>query len=114
MGPFLLIVHTAIKPGRREDFRVAAAALREISSAEPGTLRYDWYSSEDGTTEVTVEEFADSTAFIAHNDNTAAAVPALIETADITAAQVIGEVSDEARERLKGLSSVHFQFEGGL
>jgi len=114
MDPFLLIVDIAIKPGRLEDFKAAAATLRELSSSEPGTLRYDWYISEDGTRQVTVEEFADSAAFVAHNEHAAPAVPALLETADVTAAQVLGDVDDEARERLKALAAVHFGFEGGL
>lgn len=114
MGSFVFMIETAIKPGRLEDFKSAAAALRELSSTEPGTLRYDWYISPDGTHQITVEEFADSNAFIGHNDHVTPAVPALIDTAEITRAVVLGEVSDEARERLIALGSVHFDFEGGL
>lgn len=114
MDRFLLIVDMAIKPGRLEEFKAACRTLRELSSSEPGTLQYDWYISEDGTRQVTVEQFVDSAAFIAHNEHAAPAVPALLETAEVTAAQVLGEVDDEARERLKGLAAVHFGFEGGL
>jgi quinol monooxygenase YgiN len=114
MDPFMLIVEMAIKPGRLEDFKAAAAALYELSSSETGTLRYDWYISEDGTRQVTVEQFADSAAFVAHNGHVASAVPPLLESADVTGAQVLGDVDDEARERLKGLAAVHFGFEGGL
>ena len=81
MGSFVLIIETAIKPGRLEDFKSAAAALRELSSTEPGTLRYDWYISRDGTRQITLEEFADSDAFIAHHDHVAPAVRAFVETA---------------------------------
>jgi quinol monooxygenase YgiN len=44
-----------------------AIALAEAASHEEGTLRYDWYRSEDPAVLVVIEEYTDPDAALAHN-----------------------------------------------
>lgn len=114
MAPLVLIVELAIKADRLDDFKVASAALRAATNEEPGTRRYDWYLSEDGRECVTVEEFDDSAAFLAHHHHVADLVPAVSETAVMARFDVIGDVTDQVREELSGTATGYFAFLGGI
>jgi quinol monooxygenase YgiN len=52
----------------REAYVEVAKALAESASDEAGTLRYDWYRSEDPAVFVVIEEYTDSDAALAHNE----------------------------------------------
>ncbi|MGH3971935.1 MAG: putative quinol monooxygenase [Pseudonocardiaceae bacterium] len=54
-----------VLPDKCEEFVDLAMA----ASDEVGTLRYDWYSSEDPTVFVVIEEYANPDAAIAHNEH---------------------------------------------
>src|SRR3978361_1846847 len=56
-------------PKPRDELAKVARALAQIAANEAGTLRYDWYISEDPTVFVVIEEYADPEAAIAHNEN---------------------------------------------
>ena len=50
-----------------EGFAEAVQRLTQISLAEPGTLRYEWFVSDDGTAARIIEEFADEAALAEHS-----------------------------------------------
>ncbi len=108
MAELTLIVEFEIKPGRTEDFKVAAQALIDASNEEPGTLRYDWHISEDGRRDVNLELFKDSDAFLAHDRHVAALVPALLETATLTDFSVLGDASGEVHAQLIETATGYF------
>jgi quinol monooxygenase YgiN len=89
-----LIVRAELQllPGNREEFIKAAAALAAASSAEVGTLRYDWYSSEDPTIFVVIEEYADSEAALAHNQHCHELLVSIGELAELTSVHVHGRL----------------------
>jgi quinol monooxygenase YgiN len=89
-----------VKAGRLEEFTAAAAALKARSGAEPGTLRYDQYLSEDGSRMVNIEVFRDADAFVIHDRNVADLVPALTDAGPLAHIDVIGEVNDALRAQL--------------
>lgn len=53
----MLVVEFDIPAGRVADFEAATAPIIEATSAEAGTLRYDWYLSEDGLRGLNLERF---------------------------------------------------------
>jgi len=114
MAETMLVVDIAIKPGKTEDFRKAAHALFERTQAEPGTLRYDYFISDDGTRNINVEVFKDAAAFVAHNHNAAPLVPALLDAGDIVRIDVVGDQSDELYAELEGNALLHFEKLGGV
>lgn len=114
MAEVTLIPVFEIKPGRLEDFTVAAAALIERSATEPDTLRYDQHLSADGTRMVNIEVFRDADAFVFHNRNVADLVPALVEAGPIAHIDVIGEVNDALRQELAGVDVAYLRQIGGI
>ena len=83
MGEITLVPVFAIRPGRTEDFKAAAALVIERVKGEPDTLRYDQYLSSDGRRMVNVEVFRDADAFVFHNRNVADLVPALFDAGPV-------------------------------
>ena len=100
MGEVTLIPVFEIRPGRTEDFRVAAAKIIERVKGEPDTLRYDQYLSDDGTRATNIEVFRDADAFVYHNRNVADLVPALFDAGPVVHLDVIGETNDTMRDEL--------------
>jgi quinol monooxygenase YgiN len=107
VGEVTLVPVFEIKPGRTEDFKVAAAALIERTSGEPDTLRYEQNLSADGLRCVNIEVFRDADAFVHHNRNVADLVDALFDAGPVVHVDVIGEVNDALREEL-GFANVTY------
>jgi quinol monooxygenase YgiN len=58
-----------VDPDTREEFLKVVQLLVNAAAHEDGTLRYDWYSSEDPALFVVIEEYASPEAAIAHNEH---------------------------------------------
>ena len=114
MAETMLIVDIAIKPGRVDDFRTAAAALFERTQGEPGTLRYNFFISDDGTRNINIEVFEGADGFMAHMHHCADLVPALTDAADIVRVDVVGADSDRLYKELEGNALKHFGHLGGI
>ncbi len=114
MAETMLIVDIDIKPGQAEDFKAAARALFERTQSEPGTLRYDYYISDDETRNINIEVFEDAAAFVAHNQHCASLVPALVAAGDIVRIDIVGDVSDALYAELEGLNLLRFTRLGGI
>jgi quinol monooxygenase YgiN len=82
-------------PGKREEFINVAAALAAASSAEVGTLRYEWFSCEDPTVFVVIEEYADSGAALAHNQHCEELLRSIAEVAELTSVHVHGRLGPD-------------------
>jgi quinol monooxygenase YgiN len=107
LGVVLLVDFQVHDP---EGFAEAVQRLTRISLAEPGTLRYEWFVSDDGTAARIIEEFADEAALAEHSVNIRDAVAPLLAASQIVRTSVLGEVSDERREHMTG---PHTDFMGG-
>ena len=84
-----------VRPGRREEFVRAAAALAVAAGEEAGTLRFDWYGCADPHEFVVMEEYTDADAAVAHNQHCAVLLKGIAQLADITAVHLHGEVGPE-------------------
>jgi len=84
MAQTTLLVEFDIKPGKTEAFKAATKAIFAKTQEEPGTLRYEYFLSDDGTSNMNIEVFEDADAFVYHNRNMADVVPALFETTPTT------------------------------
>jgi len=102
MGRMTLLVELEIKPGQDEAFDGVSQKLVAISEEEAGTTRYDWFVSADGRRVHIVEDFVDPAAFGVHAQNIAALMPEMTAAVTFVRTSVLGDVSSDARERLKG------------
>ena len=114
MAQTMLIVDIAIKPGKVDDFKAAAAALFERTQSEPGCFRYDYFISDDETRNTNIEVFDGPAGFAAHMENVGDLVPALEAACDILRIDVVGEDSDQVYELLAGNALLHFTKLGGI
>jgi quinol monooxygenase YgiN len=94
-------------PGKREEFTAAAAALAAAGSAEVGTLRYDWYSSDDPRIFVVIEEYADSEAALAHNQHCEELLRSIAELAELTSVHVHGRLGPDLEAWVAENPSAH-------
>jgi len=109
-----LLVEFDIKPGQTEAFKVASEALFAKTQSEPGTLRYEYFLSDDGTSNMNIEVFTDADAFVFHNRNVADLVPALFETLDKVKIAVIGDANDDLWAELAEVETKHYERLGGI
>jgi quinol monooxygenase YgiN len=114
MAETTLLVEFDIKPGRVDDFKVAARALFAKTQAEPDTLRYEYFLSDDGTKNFNIEVFRDADAFVFHNRNVADLVPALFDTLDNVKIAVIGDANDDLWAELADVETTHHELLGGI
>jgi quinol monooxygenase YgiN len=105
-----------IRPGRRDDFLAAARALETAAADEPGTLRYEWYASDDPDLVVALEDYVDGAAALAHNDHCAALLAQAFDASDLVAIQLHGDLGAELTTWAAGQPTVHVHpplFAGG-
>ena len=88
----------SISPDAADQFnQLAAEALATIRD-EPGTLRHDWFFSDDGAQCVVREAYASSEAFLAHLAGAGALLGRLVELGGGLELEVFGEPSAALRD----------------
>ena len=65
-GQVSWVVQCAVKDGQLDAFKELMEEMVAGTSEEPGTLNYEWFISEDGSTVHLYEKYADSAATVAH------------------------------------------------
>ena len=109
------VIELAVKDGELETFTALMEEMVEGTSAEPQSLGYEWYISDDNGTVHIFEKYADSEAMIAH-------VTGFLEKwagrflacVDVTRFVVYGDPSPAAREILDGFGAVYLGPWGGF
>jgi quinol monooxygenase YgiN len=110
-----LIVEFAIKPGKLADFESAASAMREmVQRDEPGTLRYDWWLSDDGGRDINIEVFVDSDALVTHMGNTGSLLPGLLACADVVRVEVLGDLTQAGHAAIDDAATGTYGLLGGI
>ena len=93
---------------------IAAQASTTVEAAEPGTLVYQWFLSEDETFGMLYEHYQDSDAFLAHLGNLTPMLDQFMAAIKIESVFAFGDVSDAAREALDGFGAVYGEMIGGF
>jgi quinol monooxygenase YgiN len=108
----------AVKDGKLELFRELMEEMVSGTSTEPGTLAYEWYSSDDGATVHVVETYANSAAVVAHHVSEGFALHnwagRFIDCVDVTRVVVYGNPNAAAREILDRLGATYCAAWGGF
>jgi quinol monooxygenase YgiN len=80
MGQFEVRARLKVRDGQLEGFkRQAAEMMRQAREKDTGTLAYDWFLSEDGTTCEVREAYVDADALVEHALNVREAREAMFE-----------------------------------
>jgi quinol monooxygenase YgiN len=102
MDQIYVVARFKIHANRLDEFEAAAAdCVAGARSAEPGTLAYDWFLSEDRSEALVLEAYRGSEGVFAHMKNSAARMPKLLECAQ-SSAEGLGAASDDLRGKLSG------------
>jgi quinol monooxygenase YgiN len=96
------------------EFKKAAAQAVDIARSEAKTHRYDWFLNDDETGCRAIEEYEDSAVLLAHVGRLGALFRTLLELADESTSDVIGDASTEVRDAMTGLNASFFpsRFQG--
>lgn len=109
MNSVSYLLELTIEPGKLEEFNsLASGFISSVNKDEPGTLGYLWHLSEDNKKALLLETFTDSDALLTHLGNVGPTLPNLLAVAPITRFEVLGAISDAAREALAPFGVVHF------
>jgi quinol monooxygenase YgiN len=108
MSKISYTIEFAITDGNLDKFSEMAKAFTAATQEEPGTLRYQWFLSQDGSRCLIHESFEDSEALMVHLGNAGPHLPGLLEIAPISRFDVSGDPGDEVRAVIDGLGAVYF------
>jgi quinol monooxygenase YgiN len=109
MSKISYTIELAIADGKLDEFSEMAKAFTAATQEEPGTLRYQWFLSEDGSRCLIQEGFESSEALMTHLGNAGPHMPGLLALAPIARFHVSGDASDEVRGVIDGLGAEYFQ-----
>jgi quinol monooxygenase YgiN len=104
-----IIVRAEVRvlPQDLDAFRDVAAQLVVASRNEPGTIQYRWFSSDDPTMYVVVEEYDDERAAFAHNQHCAELLEQSSRVTQLTQIQIHGELGHELMQWIDERSQAH-------
>ena len=109
-----ITAHAAIHDGMTDAFKdTASKIVATVREAEPDTLQYLWYLSDDGRSGTMCEVYRDSAAIMAHLGSVGPMLGSLLDTCDLTL-EVCGDVSEEVSEALGGLDPAYFRYLDGV
>jgi quinol monooxygenase YgiN len=109
------LVEGNIKPGQFETFDELMKEMVEGTSAEPGTLNYEWYLAEDRSSFTIWEKYADADATLTHvNGFIEKWSERFMACCDMTRFVVYGSPDDRVRETVGGWGPVYQGHWGGF
>jgi quinol monooxygenase YgiN len=105
----------SLRDGRLTDARALMDEMVASARQEAGTLGYEWFLAEDGSTCHTNERFSDSEAAVTHLRSFGANfAERFLQCFEPTGLAVYGSPSDEARAALDGLGAIYLGSWGGF
>jgi quinol monooxygenase YgiN len=84
----------AVRDGMQTEFEATIRALARRAAEEAGTLTYRWFGPDLGIYLV-IEEYADTAAALAHNENSADMLARVASIAEMLSAELYGTLGPE-------------------
>lgn len=94
------------RPDHESEFIRIARALASAAAAEPGTLRYQWFVTQQPGHYTILEEYVDADAAEAHNGNVAALLVEAFSVAELVSVSFYGELNQYLRDWISGRDGV--------
>lgn len=107
------IIETSVNDREALD-SVMADLVSGVEANEEGTTHYEWNISEDGTTMITHERFADTDAALAHLGGFGPFAERFMAALTVNKMTVYGTPSDELKEAIAGFSPTFMSEIGGF
>ncbi len=115
MSKISYLVEFTISEGKVEEFKEKAQGyIQAVQENEPGTLTYQWWLSDDGTTALIQEGFDSQEALLTHLGNVGPSLPELLAIAPLASLKVFGTANDQVRGALADLGAQHFPHLAGF
>lgn len=94
------------RDGREADLVRVARALAAVANTEPGTLRYQWFTTQTPGHYAILEEYVDADAAEAHNHHVAPLLREFFTVAELVSAAFYGELNAYLREWTTGRAGI--------
>jgi quinol monooxygenase YgiN len=105
-GEIVLSVTLSVHPGQVEAFRDAVERLvAKVESIEPRLSRYQFFVSDDGTLGRAIHVYEDSAALEYHVDVSAEPIAEVLQYADLTGVEILGNPTPAALEKAGGYTT---------
>ncbi|MCK8504216.1 MULTISPECIES: putative quinol monooxygenase [Myxococcus] len=102
----LVICEFKTRAGGETEFLRAARALATVAATEPGTLRYQWFTTQKPGHYSIIEEYVDADAAETHNNHVGALLRELFAVSDLVSISFFGELNAYLREWATGREGV--------
>jgi quinol monooxygenase YgiN len=102
----LVQLELEVRPGRETEFLRLARALASAASTEPGTLRYQWFTTQRPGRYAILEEYVDADAAEAHNHHVAPLLGEIFAVCDLVSAAFYGELNPYIRDWISGREGI--------
>jgi quinol monooxygenase YgiN len=111
-----LSVSFTVSDAQLDAFKSIAAAMTEGSKAEPGTLGYEWFSSEDGKRFRLIETYVDAAAVEAHfmGPVVQQLVPKIAALSTTDGLEIYGDPGPKVTEMAASFGAVIYQYILGI
>jgi quinol monooxygenase YgiN len=108
------VLELAVKPGQIDDLRTVMREMVDLTQAEPGTLNYEWFLSDDGANCHIHERYADSEAVLAHGATFPENLYERFLAFQPTRLAVYGRANEAVREAVSAFAPAFLQPLGGF
>ena len=111
-----LAVNATVNEGQLDAFKELAKAMTVGSEAEPGTLGYEWFFSEDGKTCRLLETYVDADAVTAHFAGPVVRqlVPKMIPLCKLDSFEIYGNPGPQVSQIAGGMGARIYSYWTGL
>jgi quinol monooxygenase YgiN len=115
MGDAIQITATfpAIEKSNLDAFKRGVATAIEGSRQEPGTVQYDWFSTEDESAFLVREKFECSEAFLSHVEDATDTLAQLVELGGGLKLEIFGSPTAELLEAVADAGPIVYSFVEG-
>jgi len=94
------------RPNNEPEFIRLARALASAAADEPGTLRYQWFVTQQPGHYAILEEYVDADAAETHNQNVHALLVEIFSVAELVSVSFYGELNQYLRDWISGRDRV--------
>lgn len=95
-----------LQPGNDAEFVRIAKALAAATKDEPGTLRYQWFTTQKPGHYTILEEYVDADAVETHNNHVEPLLREMFTVAELVAVAFYGELNKYLRDWITGRDGI--------
>lgn len=107
VGQVHFVLTGSVRAGQLEAFKAMTARLTEaVKGNEPNAHSYDWYVTDDGSTFVVHEHYADDAAFAHHLANAGPLIEQMVRLIEVKTTYVLGAVNEQSAAALTTFGGV--------